>query len=106
MNIAVTSPHPPICGTLLQRPESVGLGGEQIICSKGGSREWGQMRLGRRSGAQSLRLIFGWCGGMGVFKLGRKVVSLETTLGASLAAQWLALCTAAPGDTALIPVRK
>lgn len=39
------------------------------------------MRLGRRSGAQSLGLIFGWWGGMGVFKLGRKVVSLENHPG-------------------------
>lgn len=44
-------------------------------------QEWGQTRLRRRSGAQSLGLIFGWWGGMGVFKLGRKVVSLENHPG-------------------------
>lgn len=44
------------------------------------------MRPGRRKGAQSsmfksLGLIFGQWGGMGVFKLGRKVVSLENHPG-------------------------
>ena len=80
------SPPPPICGTLLQRPESAGHGGRADNLQQRRKQEWGQMKPGRRKGAQSstlksLGLIFGQWGGMGVFKLGRKVVSLENHPG-------------------------